>query len=209
MRLKIGEGPWRTTPSQIIRCRKNPDRCVLKFVRDQPRIARHTEPDRQIEALFDEIDVAVRQAEFELDLRVPLGEARQQGHQAKIGVERPDADAQHTARHFLVTGNGALGFGDLLKRALALLPIQLALAGQPDLTGRARKQTHAEPRFQTTDRAADRGWRQTEELGRRRKAAEFGRLAELFDAVELNRVEGPHDLFTRVINKVICDAFIR
>ena len=88
------------------------------------------------------------------DLGIGRHEARQQGHQAVVGIDGAHADAQHPLGVALAAGDGPLGLGDLLERLLALLPIELPVMGEAHAAGGAMEEFDAEPGLETLDGAA-------------------------------------------------------
>jgi hypothetical protein len=139
--------------------------------------------------LFYEVDAAVGNVDFELDLGVQRSEARQGGQQAEVGISGGDRDAQQAAGHGLLTSDGALGFFDLRQGLRAWRVVRTAVFSQTNLACGSGEQAQAQARFQAPDRTAHGGWCDAQKLGCGGEAFQLSGFAKHLDAAELNGVE--------------------
>ena len=201
-------GRWRAA-SGIGGGAEDPDAGLLQLAGDHPGVARLTQTNGEIVAILHEVDVSVRDIELQLDLGIGSHEARQQGHQAMVGIDGAHADSQQPLRVTLAAGEGPLGLGNLIEGLLTLRPIQLTVLGEAHAAGGAIEEFDAEPGFDALDGAAHRGRRHSQHLRRGGEAAKLGRLAKELYAAELNGVEGTGHIFIHVNKQVQWRQFIR
>src|SRR3569833_2877993 len=159
--------------------------------RDQRRFGHGPEPDRDVEAVVDQVDDLVGGLELDVDLGV-LGEEAGDDVAEPAGREVDRRrDPQPAARGRLHVGDELLGLAHVVDDALAALVVHLADIRQRELAGRALDQPDAEARFELGQLPADRRFRQAEGVRRTGKALGFGDLREDDDVVEV------HDRYAR------------
>ncbi|MGY4423342.1 hypothetical protein ACVWY2_005791 [Bradyrhizobium sp. JR6.1] len=131
----------------------------------QRRIRQVPEPDREVDAVLDEVDPAIRQPQVDAN----IGIAFEVGGHDRADMEPPEAERRRD--HQAAFGAGALA----LYRVLGLLdvgkdpprPLQVARAGvgQRHLPRGPLQQPRTEPLLQRRDQPRDGGRRQAELAG--------------------------------------------
>ncbi len=177
-------------------------RRVHQLAGDQAGVRLRAGAHRQVEAIRDEVHVAVAQMHLDLHLRVAAAKARQQAQHAVVPQGGGHADAQHTRRRRLAARQLALGLHQLVERLSALRQVGPTSLGQADPAGAAHEQAHLQARLQPSDGPADRRRRET---GLRRgsgEAFQLRRQAEKLDAAEHHRVELPGHELLHVMNEL-------
>jgi hypothetical protein len=132
---------------------------------DQAGIAQVGDPDRQIEAVGDDVDEGVAQDQFDVHRRVGVEEGlemRRDVHAPERGRRR---DAQGAARLAGAAGDPGLGLLDRAEDRDDPLIEALAGLGQRELAGGALEQADAEPILQAADALGDDGRREAELAG--------------------------------------------
>ena len=132
------------------------------------------DPDREIDAVFHQVDHAVRQAQFAADVGITLQIRRH--HRADMEAAEPDRRGDHEppARLDPFGLRGNFGFLDIGKDAARALQIAGPCVGQRHRTGGPLQQPRAETLLQRRNQPRHVGWRQAEFAGGRRKACEIG-----------------------------------
>ena len=141
--------------------------------------------------LFDEVDIAVAQAQLDVDLGVRFQEGRCHGHHVQT------AEHDRRSHHELAldlgvgTSGGALGFVDLLQDLTARVQVVATRIGQHELARRARDEARLEVRLQVRELAADGGQRHVQAPPGRRQAAPIddgGKQGHGFKAVHCSNI---------------------
>jgi hypothetical protein len=138
-----------------------------------------------VEALFDDIDIALVVGDLDLDVRMGFQEPRQQRLQGHGHGDACRVDAQHPRGPALQRMQLLAGFLHLTQRRSNSRQISLASLCEADAARGPVQQPHSEPRFQLTDRLAERGGRHLERSGSGGEAAVLRDLPEGEQAVEL------------------------
>ena len=135
---------------------------------NQLGVGQRPDPDRDVEVLRQQVDVAVVDAEGHPHLGVAGQELRQHRRQRPHGEGEPHADPQRAPRHADQPGQRSLGLADIVEDAPGMALQQAPGIGQPHVPRRALDQRRAGGRFQLRQRAAGGGLRHAKRAGGRR-----------------------------------------
>ena len=129
---------------------------------------------REIDAVFHQVDDAVRQAQFATDVGIALQIRRH--HRADVNAPKADrrGDYQPPARRRALGLRGNFGFLDVGEDAAGTLQIAGADIGQRHRARGPLQEPRAETILQCRDHPRHVRWREAELAGGRRKALEVG-----------------------------------
>eukprot|EP00659_Diplonema_papillatum_P001497 gene1497-2277_t len=113
--------------------------------------------DRQVRAGMNQVDVAVVQHQFQLDLRVAGQEGIQGGKDMVAGKGGRQVELEHAPWLFVQRGGGRLGLFQLVQHPACVRQECLATLGQVQRTGRAVEQGDAEVLFKVLHVTGNRG----------------------------------------------------
>ena len=146
-------------------------RLLAERARRQRRIGQRADAHRRVDAVLDQVDVAVAEADLELQLRMARAQLRQQRHHFKLAQRRGHVEAQAPGRlaaHALgLRTQGVEFLDDSLAARMQLAPV----GSEADLPRRAMKQAQADIALEPLDALGDRRRRQAERASRGGKAA--------------------------------------
>src|SRR5258708_7252448 len=142
-----------------------------KLARGERGIGERRDADGEIEAFLDDVDVPVRKAQGELNVRITGGEARHERRDVLVAERGGQRDLQRAARLDLARADGGIRLLYLGEQARAGVVIGRALVGEVKAAGGAVDKAHAEPRFQRGQSPADDRRRQAQLAGSSGKAA--------------------------------------
>src|SRR5258708_37505049 len=122
----------------------------------QRRIQQLSHPQRHIDALLHEIDLAVIEHDFQVELWMLREELRQQGNEVNAGKSDGGADPQSSLQPGAGAARGEFRLVSLLDRALGAFEIAKPRFGRGQSARRAREQLDPEMAFELGDRLRDR-----------------------------------------------------
>ena len=193
MRDEIARLLRRAVRRQIARRRAQYHFDCIQFLGDQARIRQLAEADRQIDALFDQIDIVVVQAQVDRDVGIGdeiIGDRRRQLMRAE---RHRRGHPEQAARRGLKVAGGAFGVFHFIEDAQAALIVILPDLGGADAARRAIEQPHAEPFLERADMFAHHGRRHIEVPSRRGKARgldDFGEYRHSDEAIQARTSQG-------------------
>ena len=152
--------------------------------RNHGRVRRVANAQREVEALLDEVDVAICADEVHLYVRVQpqvLGEDRSERRERCGGRQ-----AEQSLRRGLELGDGQLRLLELSDDANAVLVVDAPHVREAQLPGRALKQAGADALLELGELPADRGLRHPKTRRRRREASALNHPRENEDLAQVN-----------------------
>ena len=141
----------------------------------RPESPRRADAYGQIDAVLDEVDIGVLQAQVELQPGVLFHQPHQQRQQHAPPIDDRRIDAQHAGRGGARAGRFGLQVIDLGQDPLATVEEPLAVTRQRDLAGRAVEQLDAQGGLEASHGLGQRRRRDTVFARRRGEAAVLGR----------------------------------
>ncbi len=154
-------------------------------MRDHFRVRHRPGAHREVDALADDVDDALVEAQVEVDARIARQEIGQRGQQDVAAERAGHVHAQPPGRLFLAAAQRFLGRGELREHAPAMPEVVGAGGRHRDLAGRAVEQAQAKPLLEPLHMRADHGPRKAEFVGRAREGAELGNPAESLHGLEI------------------------
>src|SRR6266702_1522834 len=144
------------------------------MTRDESGVGEMADPDREIDAVFDQIDRAVRQPQFARNLAIACQIRRH--HRTDMEPSESDRrrDHQPSARPRSLRLRRAFGFLDIGENPSDTLQVARADVGQRHLPRGPLQQPRAETILQRRNQPRHARRRQPEFTGRRRKTLEVG-----------------------------------
>ncbi len=146
--------------------------------RDQTGIVQHAEPHGDVDALFDQIDVTVREGEAQSDVRIFSLKRAEQRHHFQPAERHRHIDAQIAGYFLPGLLEHQLGLFDVGQGMPAALEKRRAVLGQGDAAGGAGEEPRAGLFFQPLDRVADPGLGDAEISGGAHEALALGHFDE-------------------------------
>src|SRR6267378_571248 len=122
----------------------------------QRRVQQLSHPQPQIDALLHEVDLAVVEHDFQIEVRVLCEELRQQRNEVNASECDGGANAQSSLQPGAGTTRGEFRLVGLLDRALGAFEITESCLGRRQSACRAREQLDAQKAFELRDRLRDR-----------------------------------------------------
>ena len=110
--------------------------------RDQRLGGRRADPDREVEALLDEVDHAIGELDVETKLRMLRPERRDRRRDMPLPERGRAGELQRAARCERACGDRSLGLFEIGQQLHGPLVERLAALGQRELAGRAIEQPH-------------------------------------------------------------------
>jgi len=144
-------------------------------------------PQRGVETFLDQVDQAVAQHRFHLQLRMPLQQGRQQRHQHFAPEHRRCADLQRARRRARAVRQLPLGILQAAQQGGDLFDELAAVRGQRHVAGVPLQQLHSQCGLQPADRAREPGLAQAELAGRHGEAARLGHPYQHAHGIEVHR----------------------
>jgi hypothetical protein len=123
----------------------------------QRGILQRADADRDIHALFQQIDDALVAGEFELDVRLARGERRHVRHDAVEHEGRGRVDAQAPRRLLAMTRDGLFGILHRGQNGARTVKKKLSLLGQLQTARGAQNQRDAQLLFEPGERPTHAG----------------------------------------------------
>ncbi|EEF93746.1 hypothetical protein CATMIT_01620, partial [Catenibacterium mitsuokai DSM 15897] len=121
MRGQLVERARLAAPAQVVGRCDHAQRRVFELARGQPAVGQRAQAHGQVEALGDQVDVAVGDVELDPHPRIALGEAPQQRRQTVVAVGGRHAQAHAAVEFAALALDRALGLVDLGERGARLL----------------------------------------------------------------------------------------
>ena len=123
----------------------------------QSRIRQHAHAQRDVDALADEVDIAVVEDELDLELRMLGEEAAELRHDLQAGERHSRADPQPADKPGAGAARGELRLVGVRDRELRALVEYLPCLGRAEAAGRTQQQRDAEPLFELRHHLGDGG----------------------------------------------------
>ena len=136
------------------------------------------DPQRQVERLPRQVDLAVRQVQVEDDLRIALPIAGQQAGEIAGGAPDGRGEPQRPARFFVALPQGGGGAVEGVERIAAVLEVDGARLGEADVPAAAVQQPGAHLPLEVGHVLARHGRRDVHALGCGGEAAAFRDMPE-------------------------------
>lgn len=145
---QLGRRLRRTVPAQVRRRRADDAAHAADLAGDEVGLRHRTNPDRQVEAVLDQIDLAVAERNIQLHLRVGLGVGADDRGKLVLPVRQRDRYLEHALGHARHVAGDAFGLVDIHHDLGAAL-IELAAGfSEAEPARRAIEQARAEMFFQ-------------------------------------------------------------
>ena len=155
----------------------------FEFSGDKARIREVAEAQRKVRPFRDQILVAIRHHEIDLEQRMPREEGRKERHDAPYAIFRGQGDAQHAGK-VISAARRALRLVDRKQGVTGASEQRFARVRGRDLPGRADQQLDAQSALERRDGARHRGLGEAEFAGGLREASAFDRAHEQGELLE-------------------------
>jgi hypothetical protein len=149
---------------EIGRRRAGGDTRVADAPCDEARLFQRTHTDHAIDAVLNQIDIAVREAQSNVDLGILPVEIAERRQQQRLRQRPGGVDANGARRALPLVRQRRLRIRYLRENADATFVVQRTIFGDTDLPGGAVQQPHTDVFLERLDQVADRSARQIEQL---------------------------------------------